>query len=251
MNWHWNLLAACPPLQCSIIIEECAVVAPYIVPFLSHFLLCSSTTHNFSNLPFHVIWTHLQSNSLLMFSPFVWNGFRLSFSPKFLMLSVLASFITFFTITTLLPFCPLFSCYLISGLSSTRAIKSSLITPSFPHLIHLSYPPSFPFFWLPVTPSTRTFSSDLVRSVSLPRSLSAQLAFLIFISYCLFTYHYHPALSEPNVSPSILSPLLPLLIVFYPPEGMALLQRVFWGIDVSTDTGLVICQGRGWSVMAL
>lgn len=77
-----------------------------------------NSTHNFSNLSFlfRVIWTHLQSSSLLMVSRSSVKWVHLfslvspaSPSARFpLPTSLLASSITFFTITTFLPFCPFF-----------------------------------------------------------------------------------------------------------------------------------------------
>lgn len=123
-----------------------------------------------------------------------------------------------------------YACYLISGLPSYRAIKSSslplLLTTFVAHT-----PPRFHFSASSLLSESQnalnvimsnSLSLDLVCGVTLPWSLSALLVFLIFILCYLFTYRNHPNPSIPNSSPFLL-----FLIVFYPPKGMALLQRVF------------------------
>lgn len=122
--------------------------------------------------------------------------------------------------------------YLISNLPHTRAIKSPLIASSCSHLIHLSYSPSFPcwassclFLAPPPFPPQSILWSCTYSWVTLPLSLSAWLAFLIFIFLdCWFTYRSRRSSRTQFLA---LSPPLLLLIVFYPLKAMALLQRVF------------------------
>lgn len=76
--------------------------------------------------------------------------------------------------------------FLISSLASLqiKAIKSPLITPTSPPLIYLSLSPLISIWRLAsCEPHSVPWSC-----VTLPWSLSAWLAFLIFILYCWFTY---------------------------------------------------------------
>ena len=221
-------------------------------PLCSHFplSLCCPELHprNFSTLcfPFSVIWTRIQPHSKLMVSLFqcLMASVYLSSSQvshPFPLRSVLSPLFTYVLIYHLLyrryiaPFLSLFfffsipsACHLISGLPNTGAIKSSLITPFSPQLIHLPSSPSFPFLCLLpslVTPPRRRHTSpshrlspDLVRGVTLPRPLSTQLAFLIFIFYavCLLITITPPPL-HPIPHPSMLPPFLSTLWISPPP----------------------------------
>lgn len=102
---------------------SCTIIIPHTYIQKNPFsVLVSSIVLNFSNLffLFSVIWTHLQFNSQV-FHSFPVSLFHL---PS----SLLCSSVTFFAITTLLrPFLFFIPslCYLISGRSSSGAIKSS------------------------------------------------------------------------------------------------------------------------------
>lgn len=85
----------------------------------------------------------------------------------------------------------------ISSLASLqiKAIKSPLITPTSPPLIYLFLSPLISIWYLSsrqphssIRPSPRHNTFVPPSWVTLPCSLSAQLAFLIFILYCWFTH---------------------------------------------------------------
>lgn len=144
-------------------------------------------------------------------------------SPLLFLLLVLS--ISFFNITAFYLFSSPSSH--ISSLVSVRAIKASLITRFTPRLIHL---PCFHFSTLSLLLSpahgahllvtlSDTPSSYLVQSITLPWSLSVQLAFLIFIFCCLFTYHHRSAPPKPNFSPFLSPPTLLFFDSVLSPHG--------------------------------
>lgn len=140
-----------------------------------------------------------------------------------------SSFIIF-TITTFLLFCLIFFPPKLSHLwppsHQSHKIPSRHSHISSPHL-SLFILPHFHFASL-LLQAPHSFLADAFvpwSCVTLPWSLSARLAFLIFILYCWFTYQNH--CSSPT---SLTLPhLILLLIVFsFPlPKGMALQGWVF------------------------
>lgn len=75
--------------------------------------------------------------------------------------------------------------------------------------------------------------------------LSHVFYLFFFFPCCLFTYHLHPTpQNHPHPSAALIP--FPLLIAFYSPQGNGCASTGFWGIDVSTDTSLAICQVWSW-----